>query len=95
MQPRELPGRYGRVIRDLERLLAATETQAVVAGGWAVWSHGYVGRVTQDVDIADLVELIKVNPEQLDGLWLQLNRIDPSYSAELEKLIRQSREEIA
>ena len=190
MQPRELPGRYGRVIRDLERLLAATATQAVVAGGWAVWSHGYVGRVTQDVDIvipaisqeallsiapvcgfdvlrggpgswpklihretsieadllpeggipgtaarpapkpirhpsdygalpgglrfialaglfelklgahrakdiADLVELIKVNPEQLNDLRLQLNRIHPSYSAELEELIQQSREEVA
>jgi hypothetical protein len=22
-----------------------------VAGGWAVWRHGYLGRVTQDVDI--------------------------------------------
>jgi hypothetical protein len=24
----------------------------VVGGGWAVWRHGYLGRVTQDVDIA-------------------------------------------
>jgi len=23
----------------------------VLAGGWAVWHHGFVGRVTQDVDI--------------------------------------------
>ena len=50
-QPRELPGGYGRVIVDLERLLQATRTPAVVAGGWAVWRHGYAGRVTQDVDI--------------------------------------------
>ena len=49
--PRDLPGRYGRVVRDLERLLQSTQTLAVVAGGWAVWRHGYVGRVTQDVDI--------------------------------------------
>ncbi len=50
-EPRELPGRYGRVVRDLERLLAATETLSVVAGGWAVWRHGFAGRVTEDVDI--------------------------------------------
>lgn len=50
-QPRDLPGRYGRVVRDLERLLIATETLAVVAGGWAVWRHGFAGRVTEDVDI--------------------------------------------
>jgi hypothetical protein len=50
-EPHDLPGRYGRVISDLERLLSATETLAVVAGGWAVWRHGYVGRVTQDVDV--------------------------------------------
>jgi hypothetical protein len=24
---------------------------ALLAGGWAVWRHGYLGRVTQDVDI--------------------------------------------
>lgn len=50
-EPRDLPGRYGRVIRDVERLLTVAETSAVVAGGWAVWHHGYAGRVTQDVDI--------------------------------------------
>lgn len=49
--PRDLPGRYGRVIRDLERLLQLTQTLAVVAGGWAVWRHGFAGRVTQDVDL--------------------------------------------
>lgn len=64
MEPQDLPGRYGRVIRALDRLLDATGTQAVVAGGWAVWRHGYLGRVTQDVDIvvpADAVaELLRV-----------------------------------
>lgn len=49
--PRDLPGRYGRVIRDLERLLQLTQTLAVVADGWAVWRHGFAGRVTQDVDL--------------------------------------------
>ena len=49
--PRDLPGRYGKTIKDLERLLKAAQASSVVAGGWAVWSHGYVGRVTEDVDI--------------------------------------------
>ena len=50
-KPSELPGRFGRVVRDFERLMQATETVAVVAGGWSVWHHGYVGRVTSDVDV--------------------------------------------
>ena len=50
-QPRDLPDRYGRVVASIERLLAAVETQAVVAGGWAVWRHGFAGRVTQAIDI--------------------------------------------
>ena len=49
--PRDLPGRYGRIIRDLERLLDSADALSVVAGGWAVWHHGYAGRVTEDVDI--------------------------------------------
>jgi len=51
LEPQDLPGRYGRVIAALDRLLRATQCEAVVAGGWAVWRHGYLGRVTQDVDI--------------------------------------------
>ena len=51
LDPQDLPGRYGRVIRAIDRLLAATGCEAVVAGGWAVWRHGYLGRVTQDVDV--------------------------------------------
>ena len=82
-QPSALPGRFGRVVRDLERLLRATAVRAVVAGGWSVWHHGYVGRVTEDVDIVipqcsevDLLsnamlfgfELVPVNP----GSWPKL-----------------------
>jgi len=52
LEPQDLPGRYGRVIQSLDRVLAACDCEAVVSGGWAVWRHGYVGRVTQDVDIA-------------------------------------------
>jgi len=58
-RPEHLPGRYGRVIADLQRLLRATETISVVAGGWAVWHHGYAGRVTEDVDIVVSHDAIK------------------------------------
>jgi hypothetical protein len=51
LEPQDLPGRYGRVIRAIDRLLETVHGEAVVAGGWAVWRHGYLGRVTQDVDI--------------------------------------------
>jgi hypothetical protein len=52
LEPQDLPGRYGRVVRALDQVLAACDGEAVVSGGWAVWRHGYVGRITQDVDIA-------------------------------------------
>jgi hypothetical protein len=51
-EPQDLPGRFGRVVRAVDRVLLATGCMAVVGGGWAVWRHGYVGRVTQDLDIA-------------------------------------------
>ena len=87
LEPHELPGRYGRVIADLERLLIATSTSAVVAGGWAVWRHGYVGRVTQDVDIvvpcAAIEDLLRTAPlcgftvlHAPDGHWPKLEHRD-------------------
>jgi hypothetical protein len=39
-------------VKALDAVIAACGCQAVVGGGWAVWRHGYVGRVTQDIDIA-------------------------------------------
>ena len=50
-EPQDLPGRYGRVVKALDQILAACQCEAVVGGGWAVWRHGYLGRVTQDIDI--------------------------------------------
>jgi hypothetical protein len=50
--PQDLPGRYGRVVRALDHLLQVTQCPAVLGGGWAVWFHGYDGRLTQDIDIA-------------------------------------------
>jgi hypothetical protein len=49
--PQDLPGRYGRVVRAVDHLLDIMQCPAVLAGGWAVWRYGFVGRVTQDVDI--------------------------------------------
>jgi hypothetical protein len=39
------------VVKALDQVLAACDCDSVVCGGWAVWRHGYVGRVTQDIDI--------------------------------------------
>ena len=50
-EPQDLPGRYGRVIQALDHLLQLVGCPSVLGGGWAVWRHGYLGRVTQDVDI--------------------------------------------
>jgi hypothetical protein len=52
LEPQDLPGRYGRVVQALDQVLVACDCESVVGGGWAVWRHGYVGRVTQDIDIA-------------------------------------------
>ena len=52
LEPQDLPGRYGRVVPALDQVVGACDCEAVVGGGWAVWRHGYVGRVTQDVVIA-------------------------------------------
>src|SRR3954465_74730 len=51
LEPQDLPGRYGRVIHAIDRVLGAIHCGSVVGGGWAVWRHGYEGRLTQDVDI--------------------------------------------
>jgi hypothetical protein len=49
--PQDLPGRYGRAIKAIDYLLDIMACESVVAGGWAVWRHGFFGRMTQDVDI--------------------------------------------
>ena len=51
LEPQDLPGRYGRVVRALDQVLTACDCESVVGGGWAVWRHGFVGRVTPDIDI--------------------------------------------
>ena len=51
LDPQDLPGRYGRAVKAVDHVLRAIEAEAALGGGWAVWRHGYVGRVTQDVDV--------------------------------------------
>lgn len=51
-EPQDLPGRYGRAVKAVDHLLGVLQCPAVLGGGWAVWRHGYVGRVTQDLDVA-------------------------------------------
>jgi hypothetical protein len=50
-EPQDLPGRFGRVVKAVDRLLEAMNCAAVLGGGWAVWRHGFFGRMTQGVDI--------------------------------------------
>jgi hypothetical protein len=51
IEPQDLPGRYGLVVKAVDRVLSTMSCVGLLAGGWAVWRHGYVGRITQDVDI--------------------------------------------
>jgi hypothetical protein len=80
IDPQDLPGRFGRVIHDIDRVLAAIDAPSVLAGGWAVWRHGYAARVTQDVDIVlpsnQLEEFVRTASvagfqplNQLEGRW--------------------------
>src|SRR5262249_38542751 len=52
LDPHDLPGRYGRVVQAVDHLLQVIGCEAVLGGDWAVWRHGYVCRVTQDLEIA-------------------------------------------
>jgi hypothetical protein len=80
LKPQDLPGRFGRVISSIDRVLHAVGCEAVLAGGWAVWRHGYAARVTQDVDVvlpADgVAEFLRVAsssgfdvPNAVPGRW--------------------------
>jgi hypothetical protein len=58
-EPQDLPGRYGCVVKAVDHLLQVLDCPSVLGGGWAVWRHGFFGRMTQDIDIvlpADRIE---------------------------------------
>ena len=58
VDPQDLPGRYGRVVAAVDRVLAAINAPAVLGGGWAVWRYGFVGRVTQGMDIVVAADVL-------------------------------------
>jgi hypothetical protein len=94
MEPQDLPGRFGRVIAALDCLLSAVGCEAVVAGGWAVWRHGYLGRVTQDVDIVvpegrvdELLRVAAVSGFEVlprrPGVWPKLRHKESDVSVDI------------
>src|SRR5437762_3135204 len=59
LEPQDLPGRYGSAVKAIDHVLHALDCAAILGGGWAVWRHGFFGRMTQDIDIvlpADRIE---------------------------------------
>ncbi len=59
LEPQDLPGRFGRAVNGVDHVLSVMQCEAVLAGGWAVWRHGFTARMTKDVDIvlpADRIE---------------------------------------
>jgi hypothetical protein len=94
LEPQDLPGRYGRVIQAVDHLLESIACEAVVAGGWAVWRHGYVGRVTQDVDIVvpadridELLQVAAVSGFEVfatpTGLWPKMRHKESDINVDL------------
>ena len=93
-RPSDLPGRYGRVVADLDRLCRATKTRVSLVGGWAVWRHGYAGRVTEDIDVvvaADTIDELRRNAAHFgfadlappEGRWPKLSHLDTGIEVDL------------
>jgi hypothetical protein len=92
--PQDLPGRYGRVVRAVDHLLQAIKCEAVVGGGWAVWHHGFVARVTQDIDMAlpasridEFLQVARVSGFQVlpqpEGRWPKLIHKETSVKVDI------------
>jgi hypothetical protein len=92
--PQDLPGRYGRIVRAVDHVLSTMSCVGLLGGGWAVWRHGYVGRITQDLDIllpADRIDEFlrvagvsgfEVLPRH-EGLWPKLRHKDTDISVDI------------
>ncbi len=52
LEPQDLPGRFGRAVKGVDHVLDVMQCESVLAGGWAVWRHGFTARITKDIDIA-------------------------------------------
>ena len=94
IDPQDLPGRYGRVVAAIDRVLTATACEAAVGGGWAVWRHGYVNRVTQDIDIilpanriAEFLRVASVSGFQVlatsAGRWPKIHHKDTNVQVDI------------
>ena len=94
LEPQDLPGRYGRVVQSLDHVLKTCNCEAVVGGGWAVWRHGYVGRVTQDIDIVlpadridDFLQVASVSGfdvhAQTEGRWPKLTHRETTIDVDI------------
>jgi hypothetical protein len=94
LEPQDLPGRYGKVVYAIDRVLSACQCESVVAGGWAVWRHGFVGRVTQDIDIAlphdrldDFLQTASVSGFEIlgasEGRWPKLRHKDTGIDVDI------------
>jgi hypothetical protein len=93
-EPQDLPWQYGQVVRAIDEVLESVTCESVLAGGWAVWHHGFVGRLTQDIDIvlpADRVEEFlrvaavvgfEVLP-QPEGRWPKLRHMDTGIKVDI------------
>jgi hypothetical protein len=93
-EPQDLPGRYGRVVKAIDHLLQVLDCAAVVAGGWAVWRHGFLGRLTQDIDIVlpadridEFVRLASVSGfeplPQAEGHWPKVRHKDTDIKVDI------------
>jgi hypothetical protein len=92
--PQDLPGRYGRVVKAIDHLLGVLGCESVLAGGWAVWHHGYVARLTQDIDIvlprdrlAEFLQLAAVSGFELlpqpEGRWPKVRHKDSDIEVDI------------
>jgi hypothetical protein len=92
--PQDLPGRYGRVVKAIDHLLSVLGCEAVVAGGWAVWHHGFVGRLTQDIDIVlprdrivDFLQLASLSGFEIlprpEGRWPKIRHKDTDIAVDV------------
>jgi hypothetical protein len=94
LEPQDLPGRYGRVVRALDHVLSAMSCEVLLAGGWAVWRHGYIGRVTQDIDIVlsaerqeEFLRVAAVSGFEVlpakEGIWPKLHHKDTDINVDI------------
>jgi hypothetical protein len=93
-EPQDLPGRYGRVVKAIDHLLELLDCASVLGGGWAVWRHGFFGRMTQDIDIVlpadritDFVQLAALSGfevlPQPEGRWPKVRHKDTDVKVDI------------